>query len=469
MAYVLIIGGNQERSRALAFGIQRAGHKVAVVGALEAGLAKSAQVLFDVVFLDVHLPDGSGLDGLRELRAGLLPPEVIIIANMDDVKSMETAIQWGAWDIYHKDAPFDLLMLSLVRALQYRESQQPQLAPTVFHSSELIGHSPHFLAALNTAAQAANSDVNVLITGETGVGKELFAAAIHENSQRAKEAFVVVDCSALPETLIASTLFGHEKGAFTGADSAHKGLVAIADGGTLFLDEVGDMPIEIQKAFLRVLQERRFRPIGSQQEMKSDFRIIAATHRDLDALVKQNLFRKDLLFRLRTMTVNVPPLRERKDDIPLLAAHFIHRKGLSPSSAFKGVSEGFAEALKSYSWPGNVRELAQAIASALATAANNPILFTKHLPHHIRIHLARIKINSPSNNCVNDCIYESDIGPNSFEEALLSYREMRMEFERAYFEALIRQADHNIETACRIAQLSRPHIYALLRKHNLKL
>ena len=178
---------------------------------------------------------------------------------------------------------------------------------------------------LDLVAQAAKSDANVLITGETGTGKELFALAIHNNSRRARNSFVVVDCAALPKNLVESVLFGHEKGAFTSADRAQEGLIRQADGGTLFLDEVGELSPSVQKSFLRVLQERRFRPVGGKEEIKSNFRLIAASNRDLNDLVQRKQFREDLLFRLRTLTIELPPLRERLEDIKELAQHYIAR------------------------------------------------------------------------------------------------------------------------------------------------
>jgi two-component system NtrC family response regulator len=212
----------------------------------------------------------------------------------------------------------------------------------------------------------------VLITGETGTGKELFARAIHANSPRAAQPFVVVDCASLPETLVESILFGHVKGAFTGADKAREGLVALADGGTLFLDEVGELPFSMQRAFLRVLEDRTFRPVGSKTERSSDFRLVAATNRQLEAMVERGEFRKDLLFRIRSFSIELPALRERSEDIPEIVALQMEKLAAAGRFGRKDFSPEFMEALTAYPWPGNVRELVQCLERSLAAAGPRP-------------------------------------------------------------------------------------------------
>ena len=254
---------------------------------------------------------------------------------------------------------------------------------------DIIGSSKRLDDSFELLAQAAQSDVNVLITGESGTGKELFAKAIHGNSQRARGNFVIVDCTALPETLVESVLFGHARGSFTGAYVSQDGLVKQADKGTLFLDEIGELPLSIQKSFLRVIQEHRFRPVGGSQEISSDFRLVGATNRSLDDLVKQGLFREDLLFRLRSLVIELPPLREYREDIKEMTLHYMgvlcQRFGLEP----KGFSQEFWNTVSNYKWPGNVRELIQALEKALLAAKEEPILYPLHLPTYIRIHVAR--------------------------------------------------------------------------------
>ncbi|NHZ46858.1 sigma 54-interacting transcriptional regulator, partial [Nitratidesulfovibrio liaohensis] len=236
---------------------------------------------------------------------------------------------------------------------------------------------------------AAGSDAAALVTGETGVGKELFARAIHDNSPRAAAPFVAVDCASLPRSLAGSILFGHRKGAFTGADSNRDGLVLQADGGTLFLDEVGELPLSMQKMFLRVLQEHRFRPVGGRTEITSDFRLIAATNRDLEDMAERNTFRSDLLYRMRTVVVSIPPLRERCEDVTALAGHYLPRVWARFALPEKDISPDFHETLLAYHWPGNVRELIHTLERAVLASQDAPKLFARHLPDYLRICLAR--------------------------------------------------------------------------------
>ncbi|MEJ5378553.1 MAG: sigma 54-interacting transcriptional regulator [bacterium] len=244
--------------------------------------------------------------------------EPIIITGAGGAEAAQVALKSGAWDFIQKPASVSELELSLIRALQYRELKQADLALEAIRVDGIVGQCPAFIRCLQQAARAATSDVTVLITGETGTGKELVARAIHAKSFRAQAQFVVVDCTVIPQNLVESTLFGQVRGAFTGAEKESKGLVGQAHGGTLFLDEVGELDISVQKAFLRVLQEKKYRQVGGREELESDFRLVAATNRDLEALVKQGRFRQDLLHRLMALHIHLPPLRDRGDDIKAL-------------------------------------------------------------------------------------------------------------------------------------------------------
>jgi len=318
---------------------------------------------------------------------------------------------------------------------------------------------------LDLVARTASSEMSVLLSGETGTGKELFATAIHRNSARSAGSFVVVDCAALPETLIESVLFGHVKGAFTGADKAHQGLVKQAAGGTLFLDEIGDLPFSVQKAFLRVLQEKCFRPVGSQTEDESNFRLIAATNRDLDQMALSGRFRKDLLFRIRSMIIQLPPLRERVRDIRELAmfymARFCDRYGMGT----KGFSPEFIEALCAYGWPGNVRELVNTMENVLATAGDDPVLFPKHLPTSMRVELARASLKSDRDRDKESGKAER---PPETKERYKDFKERTTtEAEKQYLINLMSRVQWDIREACRHSDLSRPRLYALLKKHGI--
>ena len=311
-------------------------------------------------------------------------------------------------------------------------------------------------------AQAASSDANVLITGETGTGKELLAKVVHANSRRAPRNFVVVDCTALPETLVESVLFGHVRGAYTGAETSEEGLIKQADGGTLFLDEIGELPLSIQKRFLRVIQEHTFRPVGGRREIASDFRLIAATNRSLETMVREGRFREDLLFRLRTIVIDPPPLREIPGDIKKLTIFYMNDLCERFGIVAKRASPEFWEIMDSYPWPGNVRELIQALEKALISAKEEPMLFPKHLPTYIRIHVARSafpsKLASPG---------EPEIRPD-IPKVPPKLKEIRKaavaEAERRYLKDLISYAGGDKNEACRISGLSRSRFYTLLRK-----
>jgi two-component system NtrC family response regulator len=330
----------------------------------------------------------------------------------------------------------------------------------------IIGKSPQILSALDVLAQAAGSDANVLITGETGTGKELFARAIHENSQRNDKSFVVVDCASLPETLVESVLFGHRKGAYTGADKSQEGLIKQADNGTLFLDEVGELPFAIQKSFLRVLHEGKYRPVGGKREIRSDFKLVAATNRDLEDQVKKGLFREDLLFRLRTLVIELPPLRATPGDMRDLVLHYMNKLCRRYGTEVKGISPGYWQVLTAYEWPGNIRELVQAIERSIVAASDEPRLYPKHLPQHIRIAVAKDSIDSSFS------LFPESEGQDIPRSGFPTIQEVRdranSEAEKNYLNELMNFAGRDISKACELAGLSRSRLYTLLKKHNIR-
>jgi two-component system NtrC family response regulator len=328
----------------------------------------------------------------------------------------------------------------------------------------IIGTSPALEACLAQVAQVAGSDVNVLITGETGTGKELFARAIHANSFRASRNFVVVDCASFPDALSNSMLFGHKKGSFTGAQKDRSGLIRDADGGTLFLDEVGELSADHQKEFLRVLQENRFRPIGSNQEVKSDFRLVAATNRDLGSMADAGMFRKDLLYRIQTFNIHLPPLKSRSQDIKDIARHWIsllcEQQRLEP----KKFSPDFFDALMAYDWPGNVRELIHTLESVFTIARDDQTLFPHHLPTRVRAHLARRAVR-PEKTALKNSRADSDI------KAFPSLREVResamIAVEKQYLQDLLDHTAGDLKKAIRLSGLSQSRLYALLKKYDI--
>jgi len=465
MAKILIVDDDRLVVDSLKQAIETMGHEVAGASRLAEALEAVRSRPFDIVFCDVRMPDGSGLDILPEIRSAAPAPEVIIITGFGDPDGAELAIKKGAWDYIAKPLSVKDVMLSVERTLEYRDKKRAAAKPVALKTEGIVGSSPKLRACLDVLAQAASSDANVLITGETGTGKELFAAAIHENSARAGRNFVVVDCAALPETLVESTLFGHLRGAFTGADKPREGLVKQADGGTLFLDEIGELPVSIQKAFLRVLQERRFRPVGGGAEVSSDFRLIAATNRRLEEMVRSGGFREDLLFRIRTLVLDLPPLRETKEDIKDLAVFYLVRFCEQYGVAMKSFSPEFQDVLRTYDWPGNVRELIQALEKAIVSAGEEPVLFPKHLPEHIRVHLARAAVlkKRPATAEKEDA-GEEEGTPVSLKD----FREEHLgRLEKRYLESLMRTMGGDIGAACRTSGLSRSRLYTLLKKYGI--
>ncbi|HYA13497.1 MAG TPA: sigma-54 dependent transcriptional regulator [Syntrophales bacterium] len=463
MANVLIIDDDQMLNEALSYQLSMLGHEVAYELTMDEGFKKAFDGLFDVVFLDVRLPDGNGLDILPMIQAVRSSPEVIIMTGSGDPDGAELAIKSGAWDYIEKPSSFDVMILPLVRALQYREIKMNKKPMIALKREGIIGNSPQMKTCLDYVAQAASNDANVLISGETGTGKELLAWAIHHNSQRSEGSFVVVDCAALTETLVESMLFGYQKGAYTGAEKAHDGLIKQADNGTLFLDEVGELPFSIQKSFLRVLQERRFRPLGGKNEVESNFRLLAATNRNLDQMVEQGQFRSDLLFRLRSLNIEVPPLRDHKEDITELAMNhltiFCKRYGIGT----RGFSPEFLEALLLYDWPGNVRELFNTLDRALAAAGDDCTLFMRHLPTNMRVKITQAAIGKK-----NESMEEQFDGATGNLPLFQDFRkEAVSNIERQYLKNLMLSSGHNIKNACQISGLSQSRLYELLKKYEI--
>jgi len=463
MARILIIDDDEMFCNFLSRTVANNGHDILCAYTLQEGLQLSSSGSFDVVFLDVKLPDGNGLKKLVEMREAPSSPEVIILTGDGTADGAELAIKSGAWDYIQKPSSTSAMMLSLNRALQYREEKAKRKPTAVLQLDGIIGNSAKMRTCYDLVSEAASMDTNILITGETGTGKELFAKAIHANSRRGGKNFVVVDCAALQETLTESTLFGYEKGAFTGANQNHEGLIKHADGGTLFLDEIGELPLSMQKSFLRVLQERRFRPLGSLRELKSDFRIISATNRNLDRMVESGQFREDLLFRLRALTIELPPLREHPGDIVEIAVYHVEHICKRNGIPAKKLSSDFLEALVSYSWPGNIRELVSSIERAISASFSESTLFRKHLPSSICVKLARARAgeNQPIANVENE-------DPDQKWLKLKDWRESTYaKLEKQYLQKLMKATFGDIAQACRLSGVSRARLYDLLRKNGI--
>jgi len=441
--------------------IKQMGHEPCTANTVTDGLKLNGEAFFDLILLDLELPDGNGLQILPDLIEGPSKPEVIIITGTGDVRGAELAFKYGAWDYVQKPFLLNEVSLPITRALEYRKEKQMIKPPASLIRSNIVGESDAVRKCLEDVATASTTDASVLITGETGTGKELFARAIHENSRRASNSFIAVDCGALPETLVESTLFGHKKGAFTGAQKKQEGLIALADGGTLMLDEVGDLPLSVQKSFLRTLQERRVRPIGGTSEKPVDFRLVAATNLDLDQMVKEKKFREDLLYRIRAMGIKLPPLREREKDIEEITIKKVHELAQRYGIETKAISQEFFQTLAACHWPGNVRELINVLEYVLASAGQDPTLFPKHLPPEYRT--ARLDfepvIGAKSQQQITQAL--------CVEDDLPTLHEYRIRFEKEYLKILLNRVKSDREAASRISGISQSRLYSLIKKHNL--
>ena len=467
MGNILIIDDDVSFCRALQAVISEMGLQADTAHTLEDGLKRIRRGGCDVVILDVVLPDGNGLEAIAEIGETPDQPEVIILTGSGDPDGAELAVKSGAWDYITKPPTMNNIRLPVARALEYhiRKMERP---PEALKRDAIIGGSKALEACLGMVARAARGGANVLVTGETGTGKELIARSIHENSARRDGPFVVVDCAALPEHLVESMLFGHEKGAFTTADKKHIGLIRQAHGGTLFLDEVGELPVGLQKAFLRVLQEHRFRPVGGAREEESDFRLVAATNRDLERDVVDWKFRQDLLFRLRGMSIVVPPLRDRAGDVETLSRHFLEKRAREAGGDPKRISPEFWGALLGYQWPGNVRELLNALDSALAAAENDTVLCPRHLPINIRATLARRSVDGGRCGADLDPMEERIVfAPENFPTLKDFRSEALGRVEQRYLTELMRVSAGRIQRACALSGLSRARLYALMKHYGI--
>ncbi|MCF6246034.1 MAG: sigma-54 dependent transcriptional regulator [Desulfobacula sp.] len=432
---------------------------------LKEGLNEISSDDVDVLFLDVNLPDGNGLEAIEIIKRQASAPEIIIITADEDVDGAELAMRSKAWDYISKRGSYKNFKFALDRAYEYRKQKQSKIKEKSIQRRATIGESRLISRCLDKVSRAANNDLPILITGETGTGKELFSRAIHNNSKQSQFEFVVVDCTSLPEHLVESTLFGHTKGAFTGADSDKTGLLKMADKGTLFLDEVGELPLSVQKKFLRALQEKQFRPVGSKKEVRSDFRLICATHRDLTDMIKKNQFREDLFFRMFSMNIHLPPLKDRESDIEALALHRLSaQKDLTRKNPCT-MSPEFLEELQMYEWPGNVRELINTMYLVSSDAGDGSTLFPHHLPGHIRAFNIRNKFNTLNGNDTSAKIAYSKEKTAGNKHKFKAHME-KTKYE--YLSDLLSITKGNIKEACRVSGLSKSQLYRFMRQNNLK-
>jgi DNA-binding NtrC family response regulator len=434
MARILIVDDDDAFRSALSESVRDLGHEVIEAGRAEEGLARIESA--DVTFLDLKMPDMNGIDFLREAQA---PTPVIVLTAFADSSNTIEAIKLGAFDHLTKPVGREDLERVLVEALKL--PQVSEAAGWTEAAGELIGFSAGMRDVQKRIGVAASGDITVLIQGETGTGKELVARAIHRHSHRANRPFVAVNCAAIPRQLLESELFGHVRGAFTGAVQPRPGKFREANHGTLFLDEIGDMNLEMQAKILRVLQDKYVSPVGGESSQQVDVRIVAATHQDLPKNIAEGRFRQDLFFRLNVLSIQLPALRERGSDILLLAEHFLRTAGDRP----KSLSAATARSLLEYRWPGNVRELENVIRSASLAVRGNII-------DAADLQLAPPKVTS---ECRIQDLLELD------------YHSAISRLEKLLLERALTKANGNRAEAARLLNIHRQLLYAKLKEHGL--
>ncbi|HWP85791.1 MAG TPA: sigma-54 dependent transcriptional regulator [Terriglobia bacterium] len=379
MAKILVVDDEKSICEMLDIAFRKLGHHVETVTSVEAARQKLEAQRFDLIVSDVKMPHSSGLDLLRHVREAHPDTLVILITAHGTTGTALLAGQLGAFDYVEKSHEFvDDLKFAVKRALETHRIQTENVILRRELGKErgldrIVGQSPPMRKLFELIWSVAPTSSTVLILGESGTGKELVARAIHENSNRRNEPFVSINCSAFQETLLESELFGYMKGAFTGAVANKKGLFEYASGGTLFLDEIAEMSLPMQVKLLRALQERKIRPVGGNEEIEVDVRVIAATNRDLQQMVREEKFRTDLYYRISVIPLEVPPLRSRPSDIPLLAFHFLEKFNRQMGKSIRGINGESVRLLEAYSWPGNVRELENAIERAVALEKSSEI------------------------------------------------------------------------------------------------
>jgi len=442
---LLIVDDDDDLRQDLAQLFRKQGHEVTAAVSGEDALDKAAHARFDVALLDLHLPGISGIDLLAQLKEQQPELEALMLTAHSSIESAVEAMRKGAYDYLTKPfrtADLEVHIQKAFEKVQLQRREQQWIRQLSFESPRyrLIGSSPSMRKVIARIEKVAATDSTVLVRGASGTGKELVARALHTNSPRRTRPLVTINCAALQENLLESELFGHEKGAFTGAVAAKPGLVEVAEGGTLFIDEIGEMAPGLQAKLLRVLEDGHYRRVGGTQEMNADVRVVAATNRDLAEEIKNGRFREDLFYRLNVVSIFLPPLRERQSDIPELVEHFLTSRQIGPLRS--RVDAEAMKALLAYSWPGNVRELANVLERAQILAENH-IITPEDLPENIASTAPMAE--------------EAAGDPNHLSEV-----------ERRHVRNILQQEKGNKVHAARILGISRRSLYRLIEKYHLE-
>ncbi|MBT8086020.1 MAG: sigma 54-interacting transcriptional regulator [Woeseia sp.] len=433
---ILLVDDDPGLLRLLSIRLRAEDYEVEAVESAERALSVVHHFHPDLVITDLRMDKMDGIALLKELQNRSPGLRVVIITAHGTIPDAVTATQGGAFGFLTKPVDKDELIATVERAMKV--SGSPAIDVAEDWAAEIITRNSRLKETLNQAKMVAATDTRVLINGESGTGKELLARAIHKASERHDKPFVAINCSAMAENLLESELFGHEKGAFTGATRNHKGLFQAADGGTLLLDEIGDMPMRLQVKLLRVLQENQVRPVGSTEALPVNVRILSATHRDLLDMMREGRFREDLYYRLNVVNMRLPPLNDRREDIPLLVSHFLKEIAEETASERKVYAPEAVELLVSAEWPGNIRQLYNVVKQNVALS-RSPVISGE--------------------------LVQSSLGEHAGK--LASFSDARDEFTRNYLSQILQITGGNVSQAARLAKRNRTDFYKLLSRHDL--
>lgn len=471
MKNVLVIDDDEKICWAFEQFLTDEGHQPIIANNAEEGLRKLQLETPDIILLDVRLPGMNGLEALKQIKA--LQPEaiVIVMTAYDNVETTIQAMQLHAFDFIPKPIDLDQVKAIIERATQMQverskmpSSELPSAEVELPQGHRLVGKSPQMQEIYKLIGMIANNTVTVLIEGESGTGKELIAQSIHSNSSRKDKPFVPVNCGALPDDLLESELFGYEAGAFTGANAKGKpGRFELADGGTLFLDEISNMSPALQVKLQRALQEQEIERLGSTRPLKVDVRIIAATNQDLAEEVRLGKFREDLYYRFNLLSINLPPLRERAADIPLLVHHFLQTISLELEQNVRGVSPGCLELLQQYDWPGNVRELENTVKSA-AVLSRADVILPEHLPPDILNYKGKSQSTQSRLETVLDSVLKETVKDTVMQARDGLYDEVIDAVDRALIKCVLEEVEDNQTKSAKLLGISRTTLLQKIKK-----
>jgi len=458
MERILVLDDEEKLLQGLSKALKNIGYGVVPVTNPVEALSLLDRETFDIVFTDLVMPDMDGIEFLKKVKERYPNTPVIILTGHGTIESAVNSMKEGAFDYITKPFNLDEVDLVVSRAMEHKRLREENVAlknqiKREFNFDSIIGNSDAFRDVYTIMDKVKDTKSTVLINGQSGTGKELIAKAIHYNGSLLDMPFLTVDCAALTESLLESELFGHVKGSFTGAHKDKKGYFEAAEGGTIFLDEIGEFSPNLQSRLLRVLQEHEISRVGESATRKVNVRVIAATNRDLEAMVQQGKFREDLFYRLNVISIHVPPLVERLEDLPLLVDHFISKLNTKLGKNIRGVSDDFMNLLANYSWPGNVREL-ENIMERIVTFCDDPLIEVEHVPDPLKKKIEK--------NQVEDL---DQLVSQTYRDAKSNVLD---EFNKNYLTTLLEKCEWNVSKAASISDMDRACFYRLMRKHDLQ-